>query len=105
MRRGKRRAGERAPQKDVKNEGRSGNVYENKGLDDNFPDRKDDICAWLNAILHRKARILQKTSALLPLFERWETNLPLQNESPFETWPGRRVQYSTDSSSLDMVRF
>ena len=36
--------------KDVKNEGRSGNVYENKGPYDISPDRKGDICAWLYAI-------------------------------------------------------
>ena len=48
----KSRGGRSAP-KDVKNEDRSGNVYENKGPNDNFPDTKDDISAWLNAILHR----------------------------------------------------
>jgi len=37
--------GERIPLRDVKNEDRSGNVYENKGLCDNLPDTKDDICA------------------------------------------------------------
>jgi hypothetical protein len=39
------RVGDRPPLKDVKNEDRSGNVYENKGQDDNLPDAKDDISA------------------------------------------------------------
>jgi hypothetical protein len=75
--------GNRAPLKDVKNEGRSGNVYENKGPDDNMPDTKDDICAWLHAILHKKTRILPKPSVFLPLFGRWGASFSLQNvESP-----------------------
>ncbi len=57
--------------KDVRNEGRSGNVYENKGTADNLPETKDDICAWLEGILHKITRILQEPSAFLPLFERW----------------------------------
>ena len=52
-----------APLKDVKNEDRSGNVYENKGPHDNLPDRKGDICAWLHAILYRNTRILQEPSS------------------------------------------
>jgi hypothetical protein len=68
----KSRVRERATQKDVKNEDRSGNVYENKGQDDNLPDTKDDISARLHAILHGNTRILQKPSALLSQFERWE---------------------------------
>ena len=71
--------GARAPLKDVKNEGRSGNVYENKGPCDNLPDTKDDISARLHAILHKNTRILQKPSALLSQFERWRTNRSLQN--------------------------
>jgi hypothetical protein len=31
--------------KDVKNEGRSGDVYENKGISDKMPDHKADISA------------------------------------------------------------
>ena len=58
---------DRVPLKDVKNEGRSGNVYENKGPDDNLPDTKDAISAWLRAILHKKTRIFQKLSPFLPL--------------------------------------
>jgi hypothetical protein len=69
-RRAKSHAGERASLKDVKNEDRSGNVYENKGPDDNLPDTKDDISAWLHVILHRNTHILQETTALLALFER-----------------------------------
>ncbi len=52
--------GESSTLKDVKNDGRSGNVYENKGPSDNLPDTKDDISARLDAILHKITRILQK---------------------------------------------
>ena len=52
---------DRVPLKDVKNEGRSGNVYENKGPCDNLPETKGDICARLHAILHKKTRILHKS--------------------------------------------
>jgi hypothetical protein len=55
--------------KDVKNEGRSGNVYENKGPCDILPDTKDDICAWLHAILHKITRILQKPT----VFEQYSS--------------------------------
>jgi hypothetical protein len=71
--------GKRALLKDVKNEGRSGNVYENKGPCDNLPDTKDDISARLHATLHKITRILQEPSAHLSLFERWRTNRLLQN--------------------------
>jgi len=59
-----------APLKDVKYEGRSGNVYENKGPYDSLPDKKDDISARLHAILHQNTRIFAEPSALLPVFER-----------------------------------
>ena len=62
--------GNRTLLKDVKNEGRSGNVYENKGPSDNLPDTKDDISAWSDIILHRKTRILQEPTTFLALFER-----------------------------------
>jgi hypothetical protein len=74
------RAGDCGTQKDVKNDDRSGNVYENKGANDKMPDTKDDISAQLHAILHRNTRILQKLSALLSLFKRWGRNLSLQKE-------------------------
>jgi hypothetical protein len=77
--RGKSRAGDRATQKDVKNDDRSGKVYENKGPNDKMPDTKGDISTQLHAILHRNRRILQKPSALLSLFDRWGTNPSLQN--------------------------
>jgi hypothetical protein len=70
--------GKQPTRKDVKNEGRSGNVYENKGPCDIVPDTKGDISAWLHVILHRKTHILQEPSAYLPLFERWSTNRQLQ---------------------------
>jgi hypothetical protein len=78
-RRAKRPPGGAVPPKDVKNEGRSGNVYENKGPYDNFPDTKDDISARLNAILQKITRILQEPSAYLRLFECWRANRMLQN--------------------------
>jgi len=67
--------GESEPQlKDVKNEDRSGNVYENKGPKDNLPDTKDDISAWLNANLHKNTHNSQDPTALLRLFEPFGTN-------------------------------
>jgi hypothetical protein len=41
------------PPKDVKNEGRSGKVYENKGSPDKMPDEKSGICAQLNPVLQK----------------------------------------------------
>jgi len=52
----------RAPLKDVKYEDRSGNVYENKGSNDNLPYSKDDICAWLHAFLHKNTRFFKELS-------------------------------------------
>jgi hypothetical protein len=43
-----------------------------------LPDTKDDICARLRAILHRKTGILQKPSAFFVIFERCEMDSPLQ---------------------------
>ncbi len=51
-------------QKMLKMKGDSGNVYENKGPNDNVPDTKYDISAWLNGILHKDTRVLQKLTAL-----------------------------------------
>jgi hypothetical protein len=93
---GKVARGERATPKDVKNEGRSGDVYENKGPDDNLPDTDDDISARLHAILRKSTHILQKPPALLPLFEPWGTNPSLQlaytftrrNAKGFPPWRG-----------------
>jgi len=65
--------------KDVKSEDRSGNVYENKGPDDNSPDTKDDISARLDAILHKNTRILWELSTCLPLFGQWKTSPRLNN--------------------------
>jgi hypothetical protein len=98
-RRAKSRTGDLASLKDVKNEGRSGNVYENKGTTDDLPDTKDDISAWLDAILHGNTRILQKPSALLPLFERFGTNSLLQNAEPREA-----EQASSSIGSISGVR-
>jgi flagellar biosynthesis/type III secretory pathway chaperone len=43
--------------KDVKNEGRSGNVYENKGSHDNLSEDNSDISAGLMPILQKKAEL------------------------------------------------
>ena len=61
--RAKSHAGEPSNPIDVKNEDRSGNVYENKGPGDNLPDSNDDISAWLEVILRKRTRIFQKPSA------------------------------------------
>jgi len=47
----KRCGGTSNPPKDVKNEGRSGNVYENKGLNDRMTENSSGICAWLESFL------------------------------------------------------
>ena len=44
-------------QKDVKNEGRPGNVYENKGTNDKMPEIKPDICAWSDEFLQKKTAL------------------------------------------------
>jgi hypothetical protein len=54
-------------------------VYENKGPNDKMPDTKGDISTQLDGILHENTGILPKPSALLSLFDRWGTNLSLQN--------------------------
>ena len=59
----KSHAGGPATPKDVKNEGRSGNVYENKGSSDTMTDNISGFCAWLHAILHKNTRILQKPAS------------------------------------------
>jgi len=49
----------RCQKKDVKNEGRSDYVYENKDTGDNLSGTKDGISTLLNAILHRNTCILE----------------------------------------------
>jgi hypothetical protein len=51
---------------------RSRNVYENKQKDDTFTEIKIDISTQLNDILCRGTHVLQKSSALLSRFARWE---------------------------------
>ena len=41
--------------KDIKNEGRTGKVYENKGMGDKMPEQMSDICAELKPILQKIA--------------------------------------------------
>jgi hypothetical protein len=78
------RTGRASPLKDVKNEGRSGNVYENKGSGDTLPDTKDDISARLHVILHKNTRILQKLMAFSSVFERYSS---AEERSPrFKRW-------------------
>ena len=45
--------GEAADHKDVKNEGRSGNVYENKGSNDTMTDNYSGFCAWSAPFLQK----------------------------------------------------
>ena len=71
--------GGRAIHKDVKNEGRSGNVYENKGPDDKLPGTKNDTSTQLHDVCTEDTRIVHKPSAFLSLFERWGTNPSLQH--------------------------
>ena len=47
------RCGNHSTPKDVKNEGRSGKVYENKGVMDKMPETMSDICAWLKPLLQK----------------------------------------------------
>jgi hypothetical protein len=44
------------PPKSIKNEGRSGNVYENKGLNDKLTEIMPDICARSEPILQKIKR-------------------------------------------------
>jgi len=93
--------------KDVKNEDRSGNVYENKGSNDNLPERKGDICAWLHAILHRSVPNLQVLTALLRLFEPFGTNPGLRDaETPapsFQSSTCRSEGRATSAIPMFMV--
>ena len=99
-RRGRRknRAGGACTLKDVKNEGRSGNVYENKGPDDNLPDTKDDICAGLHALLHKNTRIYPETHVFCRspgFFYRISSvgePTPRFNTEKVMAWAGRRFR-------------
>ena len=57
------------PHKDVKNEGRSGNVYENKGSSDTLTEIISGICAWLKPVL-QKTSALEGLNAVNNAFER-----------------------------------
>ena len=59
--------GEPPPQKDVKNEGRSGKVYENKGSHDKLTERMSDICLQLKPILQKIAGLDGQFSAIYAL--------------------------------------
>ena len=65
---------EEATPKDVKNEGRSGDVYENKGTSDTMSDMEMGILAEI-------ARILQKRMAYLSLSATLFCNLHVGDES------------------------
>jgi hypothetical protein len=58
--------GKPLPQKDVKNEGRSGNVYENKGLSDKMPRNVSGISARLKAILYKIAAVRDYCMTICP---------------------------------------
>ena len=45
--------GNHSTPKDVKNDGRPGKVYENKGTRDKIPEIISDICAWLKPFLQK----------------------------------------------------
>ena len=47
----------RTAHKDVKNEGRSGNVYENKGFTDTMTENYSSFCAWSAPFLQKWTKI------------------------------------------------
>ena len=55
--RARSRTGREYPQKDVKNEDRSGNVYENKGSADTMTDNYSGFCAWFAPSLQKWTKI------------------------------------------------
>ena len=69
--------GTRTEKKMLVNDERSRNVYENKQKDDTFTEIKSDISTQLSDILCRGTHDLQKSSALLSRFARWERYPPL----------------------------
>ena len=79
MVRAKSREGGPPTPKDVKNEGRSGNVYENKGPNDTMTDNISGFCAWSHAILHKNTRILQKPTSFCHISSVNERTRALQN--------------------------
>ena len=54
-------------------------MYENKQKHDMLPEEKRDNSTQLSDILYKRTRDLRKSSALLSLIERCETNPGLQN--------------------------
>ena len=89
--------------KDVKNEGRSDYVYENKDTDDNFTATKDGISMQLHAILHRNTRILEELSAFCQNSTAGErisrVGMPILGAASFcsSTW---RYEYAATASNL-----
>ena len=75
----KSRAGNHRSKKDVKNEGRTDYVFENKEVDDNLSFAKDPISARFHAISHRNTGIWWEPAAWLFLFEHSGTNSALQD--------------------------
>jgi hypothetical protein len=57
--------------KDVKNEGRSGNVHENKGSNDKMPEEMSGICAWLRVILQKNTDFKRHFALILPFTLRY----------------------------------
>src|SRR5271157_606353 len=73
------RGGATSEKKMLKNNERSRNVHENKQKGDTFTEKKGDISAQLNDILHKSTGILLKLSSFLSLWECWGTKPALQN--------------------------
>jgi len=59
------------PLKDVKNEGRSGNVYENKGSCDQLSESISGICARLKLILQKMTDFMRHYALKLPFTLRY----------------------------------
>jgi hypothetical protein len=53
--------------KDVKNEGRPGYVYENKGMSDKLSDNISDVSAWSEGILQKRAALDRHSRAKVSL--------------------------------------
>src|ERR1039458_3189063 len=58
--------GSHSTPKDVKNEGRSGKVYENKGANDKMSERMSDICARLRPFLQKIGLSSSPNSSKVP---------------------------------------
>jgi len=62
--------GNHSTPKDVKNDGRPGKVYENKGTRDKIPEIISDICAWLKPFLQKIGVSSSPNTSNVPLTYR-----------------------------------